>query len=57
MKPIFIEISFQVNPHVDNTIPIYGWLGVNFTVLELQYKKLFCIAFTGWEKTIYHLIT
>ena len=31
--------------HVDYTIRFCGDLGLNFTILELEYKKLFCIPF------------
>ena len=31
------------------------WLNfnLNFTISELEYKKLFCIGFWDWEQTIY----
>ena len=57
MKHIFIQTFVQVDPHVDNTTLFYGLLGLNSTVLELEYKKLFCIALIGWEQTIYGAIT
>ena len=47
----------QVIPHVDYTTRLWGSLGLNFTVLELEYKKLFFIAFTGRKQTIYDLVT
>ena len=52
IRHIFIQIFVQVNLYVDNTICLCSEVGLNFTVLELEYKKLICIAFIGREQTI-----
>ena len=57
MKHIFIQIFVQVDPHVDYTIRLCGSLGLNVPVLELEYKKLFCMTLIGRDETIYDSIT
>ena len=52
IRHIFIQSFGLVIHHVDYTILLWGSLGLNFTVLELKYKKLFFIAFIGREQTI-----
>ena len=47
-----MKVFVQVDPHVEYTIRFCDELGLNF-ILKLEYKKLFCIAFTGREQAIY----
>ena len=57
MKHIFIQIFVQVDPHVDYAIRLCGSLDLNVSVLELEYKKLFCMTLIGRDETIYGSIT
>ena len=45
----------HVDPHFDYNVWFCGYWNLNVTVLELEYKELFCIAFIGQEQTIYGL--